>query len=519
MVTRRSAGFIGLAVWALCSLSGHAQPVATLAPVAKQQFFTSAGAVCTSCTLTTYTAGTTTPLATCTTSSMSAAATCTTANDNPLTLDSAGRTASGLYLIPGLTYKFLLKTSGGTTIWEQDNIGSLQHVAMDRLRVAANSATIASGAITVSESAYAVDTESAAASDDLTTLTVGTAIGAGSLVVLTPANVARVVTVRHDSGGGNIRLAGGDYALNATGSSLTLYYNGSNWIEVARAQRSAAFDISACTGRLTLTTGTPVTTADVTAAGTIYFTPYLGNRCALFDGTDWHPYTFTERSLALTATSGVNYDVFLYDNAGTLTLETTAWTNDTTRATALTTQHGVLVRTGATTRRYLGTFRASGTNQTEDSFAKRFVWNYYHRQPRVLRVMEATDTWTYTTATYRQANNSTANQLAVVVGVAGTPIDVMVVAFASNTNADVNPIVAIGEDSTTTKHASCVVQFTGTSAAGRFVGASASLRTYPSVGYHVYVWLEQSTATGTTTWYGDNGAALIQTGIHGVLQG
>lgn len=40
-------------------------------------------------------------------------------------------------------------------------------------------------------------------------------------------------------------------------------------------------------GRLTLTTGTPITTSDVTASTSVYFTPYKGNRIALFNGCSW----------------------------------------------------------------------------------------------------------------------------------------------------------------------------------------------------------------------------------------
>src|SRR3972149_4877028 len=98
---------------------------------------------------------------------------------------------------------------------------------------------------------------------------------------------------------------------------------------------------STCDGRLTLTSGTPVTTADVTAATSIYFTPYIGDRIAIYDGTRWRLYLFAELTLALgTLTAALPYDVFIYDNAGTLTLEALAWTNGTTRATALVRQKG-----------------------------------------------------------------------------------------------------------------------------------------------------------------------------------
>jgi hypothetical protein len=273
-------------------------------------------------------------------------------------------------------------------------------------------------------------------------------------------------------------------------------------------------------GRLTLTSGTPVTTADVTGATSVYFTPYGGNRVALYTSSLWKLYTFTEVTLALgTLTSALPYDVFLYDSSGTLTLEAVAWTSKTARATALTTQDGVLVKTGSTNKRYLGTFYTTATTTTEDSFAKRFLWNYYNRVRRALRVRDTTDSWNYTTASFRQANGATANQLDIVVGVAEVLLEVGVQGQASNTNAAVNAIVAIGEGSTTTMVTGCLTSFTRVDAAGQQVGPTASLRIYPAIGRQFYAWLELSTATGTTTWYGDNASLIQQSGIYGSIDG
>lgn len=55
-----------------------------------------------------------------------------------------------------------------------------------------------------------------------------------------------------------------------------------------------------CNGRLTLTTVTPVTTADVTAATQVYFTPYLGYTVACYGGVAWQNQTFTEVSIKTT---------------------------------------------------------------------------------------------------------------------------------------------------------------------------------------------------------------------------
>ena len=55
-------------------------------------------------------------------------------------------------------------------------------------------------------------------------------------------------------------------------------------------------------GRLTLTSNTPVLTGDVTAATTIYFTPFNGNRISLYTGSFWKSYSFSEISIAVPST-------------------------------------------------------------------------------------------------------------------------------------------------------------------------------------------------------------------------
>lgn len=284
--------------------------------------------------------------------------------------------------------------------------------------------------------------------------------------------------------------------------------------------QSASMFSGFCQGRLTLTTAVPVTTADVTAAGTIYFTPYGGNLIALYDGSSkWIVYPFTELSLALTATSGKPYDVFVYDNAGTPTLETLVWTDDTNRATALTLQNGVLVKTGATTRRYVGSFYASGANTTEDSYAKRYVWNYYNRVMRGMRVTEATNTWNYTTATIRQANGSTANQLDFIIGVAEIEVRAQIMANVRSASA-ATVAVGIGADSTSTFTSGFVGGSLETASLNAEMPISGSLQAYPAVGRHFWSWNEYSSAVGTTNWFGDAGAPTTkQSGIFGSLMG
>ena len=273
-------------------------------------------------------------------------------------------------------------------------------------------------------------------------------------------------------------------------------------LRVAQAIAALATSTKVQDFRLTLTTALPVTTADVTGATTIYCTPYKGNQIALYTGSAWVTRSSAEFSLALgTLTSGKPYDVFCYDNAGTPTLEFLVWTNDTTRATALAYQDGVLVKSGATTRRYLGTFYTTSTTETEDSKANRYLWNYYNRSNRSMRRVDA-GTWTYTTLTYRQANNSTANQLNMVIGVSEDSVRASVVQAARNDTGIVSTYTALGLDSTTTVATDSTLVVINIVTAVQYLTMVANYEGFPGVGKHSIVWLEKSDALGSTLWQG-----------------
>jgi hypothetical protein len=253
-------------------------------------------------------------------------------------------------------------------------------------------------------------------------------------------------------------------------------------------------DPGVCDGRLTLTSAVPVTTADVTAAGTLYFTPYKGNRVSLYDGTKWVSHSFAEKSLALTVTSGKNYDIWLYNNSGTLTLAQTEWTNNTTRATAIVLQDGVYVKDGATGYRYLGTIRASAANKSEDSAANRFVWNYKNRVPRSMRKYDTS--YSYTTAAYRYCNNSAANALFFVRGLNEDMVKATFNPFLYGT-AGITIDLGIALDSNTPA-AGGRIGGNG----GHTIGWSSPVSTYagyPGLGYH-YLAMTEYGGTGLTVY-------------------
>lgn len=199
-----------------------------------------------------------------------------------------------------------------------------------------------------------------------------------------------------------------------------------------------------CEGRLTLLTNVPVTLADQTAKTSVFFTPFKGNRIALYDGTGWVTHVFTQKALDVPATTSTPFDVFAYSSSGAVTLEALSWTNDTTRATALTYQDGVEVKTGVTTRRYLGTCRTTGVSgQTEDSVANRLVWNRYNQVYRRLLKADATG-HDYNVATWRAWNNDASILTGFVMGLAEDILLANVTAYVSRDAAnDGHPAVQV----------------------------------------------------------------------------
>ena len=93
------------------------------------QFFDDNGDPLTGGLLYTYAAGTTTPLTSYTDS------TGATANANPIVLDSAGRVSGEVWLTTGSSYKLVLKTSAGVTIWTNDNIAGVPASSITSLRI------------------------------------------------------------------------------------------------------------------------------------------------------------------------------------------------------------------------------------------------------------------------------------------------------------------------------------------------------------------------------------------------
>ena len=197
-------------------------------------------------------------------------------------------------------------------------------------------------------------------------------------------------------------------------------------------------------GRLTLATGIPVMTSSVAGATTIYYTPYIGQFCPLYNGSTFSMVDLggelsqlttdaTKSPAAVGATS--IYDVFVWNDNGTYrATRGPAWTSATARSLALTRVKGILVNSAAITNgptalfgTYVGTISSNsgstvdfifGTAASGGGAAVLNVWNYYNRHKVITRVTDNGITYTYTTATVRQARGSAGNQITYTLGLA-----------------------------------------------------------------------------------------------------
>lgn len=297
-------------------------------------------------------------------------------------------------------------------------------------------------------------------------------------------------------------------------------------------------------GRLTLTTGTPVMTSDVTAATSVFYTPYVGAVYPWWNGTIWVLRSIAELTLALDSNaghtgyqqSGKNFDLCLYNDNGTDRLVTLpAWTSDTARASGLTRLNGVWTNTGSVTAKYdtsastltiaanqctyVGTMRASANGQTAwvanpaaaagGGNCTLYLWNAYNRMPLSASSKDSTDTWSYGTATWRAADNSTSNRVSIVVGLNE---DTFVATYATFVLGGAAGLAHLGVGLDSTSATSGRVNAIGEQGTG-----STQVKGYPiaeyrgflGLGFH-YIQALEYVDSVSTTFYGDNGGSLDQ---------
>lgn len=308
-------------------------------------------------------------------------------------------------------------------------------------------------------------------------------------------------------------------------------------------------------GRLTLTTGTPVMTADVTAATTLYYDVFNGNGVPIYSGSTWSILTIAanEISMALDNNSGHTgyqqsgklFDIFGYSASGTLTLCTgPAWTNTTTRSSAVSLKDGIYTNSGTMTCRFgsvsgntvslaantgtlLGTMYATADGQTTMQFkpaaaaggsnAFLGLGNVYNAEPTQSRSFDSTTSWTYNSVTWRVANAGATgsglnNRVSWVDPIGRNRVVARYVVEAQpNTGAGGNVQIGVNFDATTgapTGAAGQVISGLGNTTQMEIMMVSED--SMVSMGFHFAQAMEQVPSANTSTLIGNQNTAQIQ---------
>lgn len=233
-------------------------------------------------------------------------------------------------------------------------------------------------------------------------------------------------------------------------------------------------------GRATLATATPVMTSSVSAATTVYYSPYVSQFVPLFDGSEFQmtdiggelsqATTDSTKSPAAVAADS-NYDLFVWNNAGVIRCTRgPAWTSSTARGagagtTELTRVEGLWLNTNAITNgpaarqgTYVGTIRSNASSQIDFIFgaaalggtAGSFgVWNAYNRVEVGAMVLDTTASWNHNSAVYRQMNGSAGNQVSFICGLSEDAASMEVSSLVTCDASGFTGLSGIGVDSTT----------------------------------------------------------------------
>lgn len=292
-------------------------------------------------------------------------------------------------------------------------------------------------------------------------------------------------------------------------------------------------------GRLTLSAGTPVMTADVTGATSVFYVPYNGSLVPIWTGAAWADTTFTSLSVSLSGTSanGV-YDIFVFLNSGVAAICLgPAWSTAIARGTgAGTTQiaqtNGLWVNSfqiagtngsssftvPAAQATYVGTVAITTTaGQTSMQFKPSAaaggtgnflgLWNAYGRVTYTAFCRDNTASWT-PAGSWGAMDASNSNSISFVDGLAQSTVNCYLgmQAKASTNVADLQTIGVVLDSRTATPEVAAQLNGNGTVALIGMVSVSDFFG--PQIGRH---YVQAMEIGNNSTGYGvDEGAVGVQ---------
>lgn len=287
-------------------------------------------------------------------------------------------------------------------------------------------------------------------------------------------------------------------------------------------------------GRLCLFSGEPVPSVTRSGKTTIYYTPYIGDQCPIYNGTDMVQTIFTEISAATTDTtkspaaigaSKLN-DWFIWNDSGTIRLSHGPdWTNVSTRSagTALVMVKGILLNNiaitngpGASRGTYVGTTYSNSSSQLDwilgsaaagGGAAWLGVWNAYNRKPVATSVTDSTTSWsTSTSSTPAPMNNGATgsglnNRMTAVFGLPEDGITISIGIYISvAAAASAYGGASYAMDSVVAPDKNCSIGSAGTVGAAGVTSVHGSYN--PQIGGHYWQALQNGDGTHTALLLG-----------------
>jgi YVTN family beta-propeller protein len=292
-------------------------------------------------------------------------------------------------------------------------------------------------------------------------------------------------------------------------------------------------------GRLTLTSNTPVMTANATALTSVYYTPYQGNVIPIYDGANMQSYALTgELTMTLSTTnqtSGNIYDLFVFLNSSVVTIGAgPAWSSSSSRGSGAGTTglqqidglwvnaNSITLKNGSTSyssiaageATYVGSIYMIANGETSMEFNPAAasggstnnvlgVYNAYNRVTTIAIVSDSKASWTYTGTSWRAADNSSNNRISFIDGLQQSSIRATYAIEASSSAAGVQGAIGVNLDSTSATPVNPIGFAESTSqqsltAYGRFL---------PQLGLHYAQAVEY--ASGATVTFESNGSAFM----------
>jgi len=178
------------------------------------------------------------------------------------------------------------------------------------------------------------------------------------------------------------------------------------------------------------------------SGGNLLLAPHNGNNLVLLTGSDWTNHQLGSSGITLAPgvlTPGTLYYIYVYNNAGTLTLESS------TTAYAVETTHGFTVKTGDSTRLLVGMAVPIAGPLFGDTAGTRYVRTWFNDPGVTAKGRYAADK-TQTSATFTEID---AGALVNILTWAGETIIMTHQGPFTHTSAGAFNETAIGIDSTT----------------------------------------------------------------------